>query len=321
MGVVLPADLPHRTIRHMSGVGIVVVTFNSGGVIGPCLDSVRRFTSPSDAIVVVDNASQDCTLDEVRRRSVPLIANPENRGFAAAVNQGVRSLNKELVLLLNPDCVLLTQLDPFVDALQDSAAAGAGGKLVDTNGAVQAGFAVRNLPTPLALAFEVLLINRAWRSNPVNWHYRCSGLDLNQSARVEQPAGAFFIFRRLVWERLGGFDEAFFPLWFEDVDFCRRAKDDGYHMYYVPAVEAVHAGGHSLQAVSVERRQIYWYGSLLTYSAKHFGPWQYSGVCLAILVGSIFRMVMGIVIQVSLKPIRDYGQVLLLAGRRLWHRG
>ena len=123
--------------------------------------------------------------------------------------------------------------------------AGAGGKLVDPGGAPQAGFAVRNLPTALTLIFEVLLINRIWKNNRVNWHYRCSGLDLSQPAKVEQPAGALFLFRRSVWERLGGFDEGFYPLWFEDVDFCRRAKDDGYHMYYVPAVQAVHEGGHS----------------------------------------------------------------------------
>lgn len=304
----------------MNGIGVVIVTFNSGDHIGPCLDAVRRFSSSSDSVLVIDNASQDCTVKEVQSRDVALIANPENRGFAAAVNQGVRSVGKELILLLNPDCVLLTGLGPFVDALQDSTMAGAGGKLVDPSGAPQAGFAVRNLPTALTLVFEVLLINRIWKRNWVNWHYRCLGLDLNKSAKVEQPAGAFFLFRRSAWERLGGFDERFYPLWFEDVDFCRRAKADGYHMYYVPAVRAVHVGGHSLRAVSVERRQIYWYGSLLTYSARHFGPWQYSGVCLAILVGSIFRMVMGIVIQRSLKPIRDYGQVLLLASRRIWRK-
>lgn len=305
----------------MNGVGVVIVTFNSGQDVGRCLDSLGCLLSPDDSVVVIDNASQDCTLEEVRRRPVVLIANPENRGFAAAVNQGVRFLDKELILLLNPDCVLLTPLSPFVDALADPKTAGAGGMLVGLNGDIQIGFAVRNLPNPLVLAFEVLLINRIWKNNSVNWHYRCSGLDLNKPARVEQPAGALFLFRRSVWERLGGFDERFYPLWFEDVDFCRRAKDDEYHMYYVPAVKAEHVGGHSLRAVPVERRQIYWYRSLLTYSAKHFGPWQYSGVCLAILVGSIFRMVMGIVIQRSLKPIREYGQVLLLAGRGLFHRG
>ena len=105
---------------------------------------------------------------------------------------------------------------------------------MDPQNQVQAGFTLRRLPTPLVLAFEVLLINRLWPGNPANWHYRCYGFDYDEPGEVEQPAGAFLMFRRQVWEQLGGFDERFYPIWFEDVDFCKRIRDHGGRIYYDP---------------------------------------------------------------------------------------
>ena len=69
----------------MSDIGIVIVTYNSAAEIGEWLDAALRSGAE---LVVVDNASQDGTVAEVARRGVRLIANPENRGFAGAVNQG-----------------------------------------------------------------------------------------------------------------------------------------------------------------------------------------------------------------------------------------
>ena len=89
----------------MGEAGIVVVTYNSEAEIGACLDRARLTGAE---IVVVDNASTDGTCEEVTRRGVRLIANPENRGFAAAVNQGMRALDTPFVLLLNPDAHLET---------------------------------------------------------------------------------------------------------------------------------------------------------------------------------------------------------------------
>ena len=188
-----------------------------------------------------------------------------------------------------------------------------GGKLVDANGAVQAGFNVRRLPTPTALAFEVLLINRLWPRNPANWHYRCYGFDHDEPARVEQPAGAFLMFRREVWEELGGFDEQFYPIWFEDVDFCKRLQDHGYYVYYEPRAVAAHQGGHSIRKILLEKREFYWYGSLLKYCFKHYRSGCARVMCLAVIVGSLLRMTVGIVNQRSIKPLGVYGRVIRLA--------
>jgi GT2 family glycosyltransferase len=298
----------------MAQIGIIIVTYNSGAEIGRCLD--HAISTGAD-IIVIDNASTDSTLAEVKSRNVRLIANPTNLGFAAAVNQGFTVLDCTYVLLLNPDAVIQTGLLPLQKACDLPGSAGAGGRLTGADGRPQAGFMVRALPTPAALVLETLVLNRIWPGNPVNQHYRDLGRDYSVQSEAEQPAGAFFMIRRVVWQELGGLDEGFFPLWFEDVDFCRRIRDRGYRLYYVPQAVAIHTGGHSIPRLPVEMRSFYWYRSLLRYSVKHFGPAAFRVVCLAVVTGSIFRSIAETVWRRSWRPLAGYARVVRLAGRGL----
>src|SRR5208283_2153066 len=129
---------------------------------------------------------------------------------------------------------------------------------------------------------------------------------------------AFLMVRRTVWEELGGFDEGFFPLWFEDVDFCRRAIDRGYRLYYSPQAVAKHTGAHSISRLGLEIRRFYWYRSLLKYAAGHFHAVAFRGVSLAVVTGSILRGVAESVLYRSRKPMAAYGNVVRLAGRCLF---
>lgn len=296
----------------MPEAAILIVTHESGSAIGACLDAAR---GRAVEILVVDNASTDDTCRQVADRGVRLIANPDNRGFAAAVNQGMRALDAPLVLLLNADAHLESGLDALCGCCGRERVAGACGKLVDAAGRPQVGFAVRSLPTPAALVCEALGLNRLWRRNPVNWHYRCLGFDFSAEADVQQPAGAFLMIRRDVWEKLGGFDEQFSPLWFEDVDFCWRARQQGYRMCYTPLAVAKHTGGHSLGKISLENRQLYWYGGLLRFAAKHFRAHAVRIVSLAVVLSAIPRMLLGMAAVRSLTPIAVYGKVMALAGK------
>ncbi len=301
----------------MSDIGIVVVTYNSAREIGACLDAAL---ASGAEIVVVDNASADGTVAEAARRNVRVIANSSNRGFAAAANQGFAAVRCGYVLLLNPDTVLESSLEPLRDACDRPGAGGAGGCLVDETGRQQVGFMVRALPTPGMLILEALLLNRIWPNNPVNSRYRCLHLDYCKLQAVEQPAGAFLMIRRAVWEQLGGFDEHFWPLWFEDVDFCCRAVEHGYLLYYVPDAVAKHTGAHSIASLGVEMRRVYWYRGFLRYSAKHFRLHELWTVCLAVMAGSLLRMILESAAQKSLRPIGIYGQVVRLAGHVLSSR-
>lgn len=253
-------------------VGVVIVTYNSAEVIADCLRSLDGVTQT----VVVDNASSDASVAAARQTGLcEVIANESNRGFAAAVNQGVRALATPLILVLNPDVVLETGFSadaPIVRHAMDTQVGLVGGRLDDENGCYQHGFGVRRLPTPASLAAEALLLNRAWPGNPWNRRYRCADFNPTVAQDCEQPAGAFLLFRREVFDALGGFDESFYPLWFEDVDFCQRLRAAGYRIRYEPSARGKHRGAHSLVSLSAANRQKAWYGNLLRFAGKHFSP-------------------------------------------------
>jgi N-acetylglucosaminyl-diphospho-decaprenol L-rhamnosyltransferase len=299
----------------MARVAILIVTYNSASEIGGCLDALKSITDVE--ILVVDNASQDSTRDEVLSRGVALMANSSNAGFAAAVNRGVRATTAPLLLLLNPDAHLKEGLGALVAEFDDPKTGAAGGLLLGSDGHPQTGFMARRLPTPAALIFEVLGINSVWPRNPVNWHYRCLGLDPVTPGVVEQPAGAFLMFSRGIWERVGGFDERFWPIWFEDVDFCKRLRVAGAAVRFTPAAVAIHTGGHSARALPLAVRERYWYGSLLEYAARHYPPLAFRMVCAATVVGSAVRAVRGYP-RGGLRSVVVYGNVCRLAlGRML----
>jgi N-acetylglucosaminyl-diphospho-decaprenol L-rhamnosyltransferase len=297
----------------MTRTGVVIVTYNSAGVIERCLESCGDLP-----VVVVDNASKDATRELVRRHSAAtLIVNPANCGFAGAANQGVSALDTELILLLNPDTELKTSLEQLEAACFQAGTGLAAGKLSDEHGRPQRGFTLRRFPKAPTLVFEVLGINRLIPGNALNRSYRCFDVDLARAAEAEQPPGAFLMFRREVWQRLGGFDTQFYPLWFEDVDFCKRARDLGLKIQYVPQVTALHRGGHSIASLNWECREAYWYASLLKYASKHFRPHAFRWVSAAVVLGSLFRTAIGVMTQRSFRPITVYAKIGRLAGRSL----
>lgn len=272
-------------------VAVVVVTHNSAAEVVECLAALRRHAWSKDGtaaeVVVVDNASSDgtCEAVEAQAPAARLIRNQSNRGFAAAVNQGVRATASPLVLLLNPDAYLQSGLGELVRAFDSGEVGAAAGRLDGVSGKWQRGFNVRAFPTPAALASEVLLLNRLWPRNPANRRYRMLDFDPRREQDVDQPAGAFLMFRREIWEKLGGLDEAFHPLWFEDVDFCLRLRQAGLRIRYVPGAVARHAGGHSVRPAAVQFRQLAWYGSFLQFCHKHYSAATFRGLRAATAAG------------------------------------
>jgi len=293
----------------MSRVCAVIVTYNSGTHVAEVVSSCRQFGVP---VVIVDNASSDGT---VFPDDVILIRNQENRGFATAVNQGVRAHSAPLTLLLNPDVRLLTSVEALCDIAVANRHYAAAGLLVDASGEAQKGFSVRRLPTPATLALEVLGINRLWPDNPLNRLYRCTDLDFALRQEVQQPAGAFFLFRRDDWLELGGFDERYFPIWFEDVDFCKRLLDGGGTIVLEPSVRALHWGGHSVEKLQDGCRIRFWYGSLLRYAVRHFGPVSGRLLAASVFLGLAVRIVLGIILLSGLPVLGAQFDSMLLSAR------
>ena len=266
-------------------ISVVVVTYNSIAHIEECLRSLSGLER-----IVVDNGSVDGSAEAARRAGAIVLANLDNRGFAAAANQGVAAASGDVVLLLNPDTVLLEGFDALKAALARPSVFAAAGVLVDGEGRPQAGFTVKRLPTFWSLAFEVLGLNGVWPGNPVNRRLRCHDLDLSVEQQVEQPAGACLAFRKSAWRELGGFDERFHPLWFEDVDFCRRLKQAGLSIAFEPRCRFRHHGGHSVASLGDTEHQLFWYGNLLYYVQKTWGVAAARCMRAFVCAGALARM-------------------------------
>lgn len=276
----------------MAEILTIIVTWNSARVIRACLESLGG--EPTE-ILVVDNASSDNTVALVRS-ALPeaiLLAQEKNLGFAAAVNAAVRATRQPFLLLLNPDAILQPGAIASLGATlkEHLRAAAVGGLLVDPQGRPQQGFYARRFPTLTAMIFEALLLNRLWPANPVNRSYRCFDLDPTTAAEVDQPAGAFLLLRRSALEQVGLLDEQFHPLWFEDVDLCRRLRRAGFEIRYCPQSRAIHTGAHSLELMPEAQVQQYWYRNLLRYFAKHHGMVETALLRLAVASGMLIRLV------------------------------
>mgnify|MGYP001070302267 CR=1 FL=1 len=297
----------------------LVITHNSERHVAACLAACLRWREEFPAgILVIDNASRDGTCARVQAfPDVRLVRNGENRGFAGAVNQGFRLLgDAEAVLVLNPDVELISSPAPLVRALEETPGAGAaGGLLLGRDGEPQRGFVVRRLPDATALSLEMLGVNRLWPGNPANRRWRALDLPYDRPARSIQPPGACLLIRREAWAAVAGFDEAFHPVWFEDVDFIRRLLDSGREAVFTPAFRAVHEGGHSVLRLTWDERQLYWYRNLLRYASRHFRPPGRVLACLSLVAGLCPRIVTGILASRSLGPLRIYGRLVRLAVR------
>ena len=96
--------------------------------------------------------------------------------------------------------------------------------------------------------------------------------------------GAAFFVRREVFAEIGLLDEAYF-IWFEEVDFCKRAHDAGWRVAYVPSVAVMHRGGASFAKALTFRKQRYFTASMRTYFKKHRGSWTLVLLALPMLIG------------------------------------
>ncbi len=294
----------------MRSIGAVIVTWNSEEDIAACITAARN--AGVLETIVVDNGSKDLTREIVTSMDgVKLLYFPENLGFAGGVNRGVAALSTEYALILNPDCLVQDGLEKMANAAQKGAA---GGMLLGTNGELQAGFAVRRLPTAWTLIFEVLGLNRLFAWNPVNRRYRNAGFDFTQEQEVEQPPAAFLMVHKQIFEQLNGMDEKFWPIWFEDVDFCLRLRKAGRKIVYCPAARAKHRGGGSIEKILWPFKELAWYVSLLRYATQHFGWLSRRLVCLAVAAASVPRALTGIIYRrQGVRALGVYADVFCLA--------
>jgi N-acetylglucosaminyl-diphospho-decaprenol L-rhamnosyltransferase len=300
--------------KSMPAHSAIIVTHNSRDCISACLRALSNFRNWE--IILVENASTDNTVEVAASYvgEMRMLQNSKNAGFASALNQGARIAKGQILLLLNPDTVATSDsLDELARSLEDSQVGAVGGRLTRADGSPETGFTIRRFPSLPTMLAEVMLINRLWPSNSWNRRYRCLDLDYRIAQDVDQPAGACLAIKREAWEEIGGFDEGFFPVWFEDVDFCKRLRNAGWRIRYSPDATFVHSGGHSVNALPFADRQSYWYRNMLRYFSKHHHRWEVNILRAGVAAGLLLRALL------SLVGFRPQNVSVVTALRAYWH--
>jgi len=223
---------------------IVIVTYNSARTISKCLSAARQMV-PGRNVVVVDNASLDSTVEDVRREhGVSLVVSDRNLGFAKAANMGAEQADTPYILFLNPDAFCdASSFERVIQAVAELPRCGvAGVALVDPLNAPQP--SARRFPTP----FRLFLTRTGLAEG------RSRGVPNESVPGFVEPTvcdwvpGCFLLTRLDLFSALGGFDERFF-LYYEEVDYCMRAKQAGWQTVWVPFMTVVHVGGESARSL------------------------------------------------------------------------
>jgi len=273
-------------------LSIIVVSFNTRGLLGECLRSIGDCKGEvcCDAFVV-DNASNDGTVEFVREAFpwVQVIANSQNLGFSKANNQALRACKGRYALLLNSDALLhphaLAGMVSFLETHPNTGMVSC--RLVDGSGRTQP--SAGNLPglwSQFVSFFEVrrfvpraaveTLVRTRWTKRllrALSAGYFTPMVQSSAPISVRFLSGACLMVRRELYEQIGLLDENIF-LFLEDADWCLRASEAGWNLYYLPDYDVTHLGGRSFLArsggrdyrISVERCE-----SILYYFGKHYG--------------------------------------------------
>ncbi len=227
----------------MADVSAIVVTHNAAPWIERPLESLR---GTGAEVIVVDNDSEDGTLDLVRARFPEAqILERDNLGFGAGNNAGMRAASGRYFLLLNPDAWLTDgALDSMVAFADEHPEAGVvGPRLLNPDGSLQR--SVRGYPTPWRLATEYFFLRKlAPRSRAFNALFG-AGFDHESVREADYLFGACLLVRREAVDSIGGFDEDFF-LMSEEVDWCYRFRQAGWKVLFFPGAEVYHVVGASL---------------------------------------------------------------------------
>ena len=237
-------------------VSVVIVNWNAGAALSDCLRSLYQYHSGFILdVIVVDNAGTDQSAGMVEKvfPQVRLIRNSANYGFAVACNRGLEAadISSPYLLVLNPDTVfeydVLSTLVSFLEAHREAAAVGP--RVLGEDRTLQRGCRRRE-PTPGAMLSRSLGLDRLFPHSRFFAGYSYGDLPADLTHLVDSLSGSFMLVRREALERVGSFDERFF-MYAEDLDWCRRAREAGWRVYYHPAVAIVHT-----RAVSSRQRPL-----------------------------------------------------------------
>lgn len=275
--------------RTVNKVVIIIVNWNTGEYLANCIRSLAELpkldTDLVDEVIVVDNASGDKSIikakqvvgENINKPRVRFVQNEKNVGFAAANNIGLERVSQKEgdphVLLLNPDTAVLPgMLSGLTNIINNNEKAGiVGAKLINGDGKLQ--LSVRHFPTKKEMVLFMLKMGSLVKEE---------NIDYEVEQKVDQVMGAAFLIRNKLLGAIGDLDDSFF-LWFEEVDYCRRAINKGWEVWYTSKAQCTHFGGVSFGQLIGYKKTVPWLKSMLTYARKHMGGFVYVLYLLSVI--------------------------------------
>jgi len=291
----------------MVDVSVIIVNYNTRALLHECLASVVAETKDVQyEIIVVDNASTDGSRELLEREfpHVRRIFNEDNKGFAAANNQAIKIAQGRYVLLLNSDTrVLDGAIQKTMAFMEDHAEASVVGcKLLNADGSLQR--SCMSFPSAWNLFSDSFFLYLVFPRTQLFGNYYMTWFDYDSMRSVDVVKGAFMMFRRVVFDTIGSFDEAYF-MYTEETDLCYRVKAAGFQVIFYPSASIIHYGGGSV--VNTDRFFEQFHTTMLYFIRKNFTGANKSA--------SVFLKVAGIAIRV---PV--YAMAGLLTFNTVWFR-
>jgi len=259
----------------MVDVSIIIVSWNVADLLLACLASIDQAQTChpqiSLEVILVDSASQDDTVAQVRQRfpQVRLLPQTENIGFTKGNNLGLALAQGRALFLLNPDTIIIGDAIALLLAYLDAhpQVGIVGPHTLNTDGSTQS--TRRRFPSRRLAFFESTwlqgLAPRRWLDD-----YTLAQADDRATLDVDWVQGSALMLRRAVYEQVGGLDEAYI-MYFEELDLCKRAKDAGWQVAYLGQASIIHHGGASSDQ-SGAWKHIHFQRSKLRYFRKVYGP-------------------------------------------------
>jgi len=283
----------------MIDLGIVIVNWNTRDYLDRCLATVFASQDVTFEVVVVDNASDDGSVEMVRSKypQAQVITSAENVGYPRGNNIGLRALGyrgqadvntdaPRYALLLNPDTELptdaLCQMVQFMDEHPEVGVAGP--KLVLPDGSLDKACR-RGFPTPAVSIYHFSGLARLFPRSERFGRYNMTFADPDEELEVDSVVGAYMQVRREAIAQVGLLDEVFF-MYAEDIDWCYRIKQAGWRVWYVPSVTVLHVK----RAASRKSRkaQFEFWRAMLIFYRKHYRQqtplWLHSLILMGLLV-------------------------------------
>jgi GT2 family glycosyltransferase len=269
-------------------VHIVIVNWNTGDYLRQCLQSIVLADGDDvnlARVTVIDNASSDGSATDLGDLGLPLevVHNSRNVGFAAGCNQGAADTDADYLLFLNPDTCLFADSLALVTAFMDSDRAAqigiCGVQVVDRDG--DRAISCSRFPTLRVLFGKITHLDRVLPRVFPSHHLAPD--ETPHSGIVDQVIGAFFLVRRGLFTRLGGFDTRYF-IYYEEVDFALRARQQGFGSYFLKEARVLHAANISSNQI-LDVRLYHNLRSRLLYARRHWPRWK--AALLAVLIFAV----------------------------------